>query len=281
MVKALRLAAVLICILAADIVQGHQESPAEPPGIAEKTGQYAPLDLTFRDENDSPVKLGSIVTKPTILVLAYYTCDSICPQILGGLANAIGNIRLVPGKDYKLVTISFDEEDNPVVAKKQQVNYLKAAGIDIPPDAWHFLTGDTESINRLTEAVGFRFKKELVTGTIGFSTRKEARGFTHPSVLIFLAPDGKIARYLYVDQSHYGTLSPIAFSAVDITASLKAAAQGKTWPRTMNPLLLCFPGLSANEARFYTLTASIGTATLICILAFYIYLRRTSKKKEQ
>ncbi len=279
--KTIRLLFIFAIILTAGVAQGHQDSAAENPGISEKTGEYAPLNLTFRDENDYPLKLSSIVTKPTILVLAYFTCDSICPQILGGLANAVGNIKLLPGKDYKIITISFDEDDMPLLAKQQKVNYLKATGLNIPSDAWHFLTGDRENIKRLTEAVGFRFKKELITGTIGFSTRRESRGFTHPSVLIFLAPDGKITRYLYVEQSHYGTLAPIAFSTVDITASLQAAAKGKAWPRTINPLLLCFPGLSANEARFYTLTASIGTATLICILAFYIYLRRTSKKREQ
>jgi protein SCO1/2 len=278
-VKALILSAVFICILTGGIAQGHQDSVKENPGITEKTGQYVPLDLTFRSENDIPVKLSSIVTKPTILVLAYFTCDSICPQILGGLATAIGNIKFTPGTDYKLLTISFDEDDTPLIAKENKVNYLKATGMPFPPDAWHFLTGDKENIKRLTEAVGFRFKKELITGTVGFSTRQESRGYIHPSVLIFLAPDGKIIRYLYVEKSHYGTLAPIAFSTVEITSSLQAAAQGKGQPGTINPLLLCFPGLSANEARFYTLTVSIGTATLICILAFYIYLRRTSRKK--
>jgi protein SCO1/2 len=278
-VKTLILLAISMCILTAGAAQGHQDSVTENPGIAEKTGQYAPLDLIFLNENGKPVKLSSIVTKPTILVLAYFTCDSICPQILGGLATAIGNIKLTPGKDYKLLTISFDEDDTPLIAKDQQFNYLKATGMLFPPDAWHFLTGDKENIKRLTEAVGFRFKKEVITGTVGFSTRQESRGFIHPSVLIFLAPDGKITRYLYVEQSHYGTLAPIAFSTVDITTSLQAAAQGKTWTSTINPLLLCFPGLSANEARFYTVLASIGTMTLICIFAFYIYLRRTSKKE--
>jgi len=255
----------------------HQADVADNIGIVEKRGQRVPLDLTFSDENGKPVKLSNIVTKPTILTLVYYSCNNICPQMLGGLATTIGSIKLTPGKDYAIVTISFDEDDTPAIARDKKVNYIKATGLAFPEVAWHFLTGNRESIGRLTEAVGFSFRKTEVTRSVGFGSRKVSSGFIHPSVLIFLAPDGKITKYLYVDQPHYGTLAPIAFSPVEITMALMDASRGKVWIGSRNPILLCFPNLSEQEARFYTILATVGAATLFCIVAFFIYLRKTSR----
>jgi protein SCO1 len=270
---------ILLSIISATCpVFGDQDGGAATPGIIEKTGQAVPADLVFFDEKGNKVKLGSLIIKPTILTFVYYSCADICPQMLGGLAISLSSIGLSPGKDYRLITISFDEEDTPMLAKQQKVNYVKATGMSLRQDAWQFLTGDKENIKRITETTGFSFRKEVVTGSVGFGTRKESRGFIHPGVLIFLSPDGKITRYLYVEQSHYGTLAPIAFSPVDITTSLVQASQGKAWVGTKNPLRLCFPNLSENEARFYTLLSSIGVATLICLLGFFIFLRITSKK---
>jgi protein SCO1 len=268
----------LIIISLTNVVYGHQEDSPAPPGIIEKTGQMLPDDLVFTNEEGKPVRLGELVDKPVILTLVYYTCTDICPQMLGGLAIALGDLKLEAGKDYMVITISFDEEDTPAVAKRSKTNYIKAIGKPFPSDSWLFLTGDRKNIARITDAVGFGFKREVVDGSVGFATRKESRGFVHPSVLIFVSPEGKITRYLNVEQSHYGTLAPINFSNVELTTSLVDAAQGRVWTGSRNPLRLCLPKLTENEARFYALTATVGTATLICLIAFYIYLRRTSRK---
>jgi protein SCO1 len=269
----------LVCLLSVSCVYGHEEEGTDTPGVLEKGGQYLPADLIFLDENGKEVRLASILDKPIILTLVYYSCTDICPQILGGLAITLGNIKLVPGKDYKIVTVSFDKEDTPAVAKRSKGNYLNAIGKPFPTEAWYFLTGNKDNITRLTNAVGFSFKRETATGSLGFATRKQSIGFTHPSVLIFLAPGGKVTRYLYVEKSHYGTLAPIAFSNVEITTSLVDASQGRVWEGSRNPLRLCFPRLSENEARFFTLTASVGLATIICLAAFFFYLRRSGRKR--
>jgi protein SCO1 len=270
----------LVCMLLAPFsiksASGHEATPADTPGIAEATGQVVPLDLTFLDEDGGAVRLKNLIKKPTILTLVYYSCSGVCPQMLGALASALGGVKLEPGKDYELVTISFDKDDTPAIAKEKKVNYIKATGTIFPADAWRFLTGGEESINLLTKAVGFNFKKDLSIRTVGFGSQKERKGFIHPAVLIFLAPDGKVTKYIYLEQSHYGTLSSVSFSSAEITAALIDTAKGKVRTGSSNPIRLCFPGISDQQERFYTLMSIIGAATLLCVMAFFIYLRKTS-----
>jgi protein SCO1/2 len=259
--KALLLILLLAVPAAVDSTAGQQDKDTGVIGVAEKTGQYVPLDLPFHDEQGQTALLGSFVTKPTILMFAYHSCTTICPQVLGGLATTLSKVNLSPGRDYSVVTISFDENDTPAVARQKKVNYITATGIPFPDDAWKFLTGSRESISRITEAAGFSF-------------RRVPQGFIHPAVLIFLAPDGRITRYLYVGQSHYGTPSPVAFSPSEITTALTDASQGKIRPVTKSLIQLCFPNMSEKDALFYSILAVVGAVTLICMIAFFFYLKR-------
>jgi len=253
----------------------HEVMPADTAGIVEKTGQVVPLDLAFLDEDGNLVKLRGLINKPTILTLVYYSCSGVCPQMLGALASALGGGKLDPGKDYGVVTVSFDKDDTPAMAKEKKVNYIKATGTLFPADAWRFLTGGEESIVLITKAVGFSFRKESNIGTVGFGSRKESKGFIHPAVLIFLAPDGRIMKYMYLEQSHYGTLASVSFSSSEVTTALIEAEKGTVRRGSNNPIRLCFPGISDQQERFYTFMSIIGAATLLCVLAFFIYLRKT------
>ncbi len=118
--------------------------------------------------------------------------------MLGALATALGDVKMVPGKDYHVLSVSFDVRDTPAVAQKIKKNYMVATGMPFPDDAWLFLTGDSDAIEKLTGAAGFRFQ----------AVGKE---FVHPSVLIFLSPEGKITKYLPVETFRYGTQAPIRF----------------------------------------------------------------------
>jgi protein SCO1 len=269
---------IFIILLPISRACGNAVTPADTAGIAEKTGQSVPLDLTFINEDGGQVKLRELVTKPTILTLVYYSCTGVCPQMLGALASALGGVKLEAGRDYEVVTISFDKDDTSNMAKEKKINYIKATGTVFPADAWRFLTGGEESIGLLTKAVGFSFQKESSTGTVGFGSQKESQGFIHPAVLIFLAPDGRITQYISLEESHYGTLSPVSFSSSEVTAALINAAKGKVQAESNNPIRICFPGISDQQERFYTLMSIIGVTTLLCTLAFFIYLRKTSKQ---
>ncbi len=257
---------------------GHEDNASVNAGIVERTGQNIPLDLTFLDEDGHAVTLRDLVTKPTILTLVYYSCSDSCPLMLGALASALGEVKLGPGTYYKVITISIDKDDTPAIAKEKKGNYIKASGIRFPADAWLFLTGGEESISRLTKAVGFSYQQESGIGTAGSNPRKESQGFIHPTALIFLGPDGRIIRYIYYGQSHYASLSHASFSPADLTLALTDAAKGKVRAGSINPIRLCFPGISRQQEIFYTLLSIVGALTLLCVAVFFIYLRKTGRR---
>jgi protein SCO1/2 len=63
---------------------------------------------------------------------------------------------LEPGKDFEIVTVSFDPRDTPATATAKKAVYLDRYKRPAAA-AWHFLTGDPASIAKLTRAAGFRY----------------------------------------------------------------------------------------------------------------------------
>ena len=234
-------------------------------GLEEKTGQLLPPDITFADETGKIIHLKDLLGKPAILTFVYYTCEHICPQMLEGLSQALPRLAVEPGRDYRVITVSIDAADTPGIAREAKKNYLKAIGRPFPEDAWKFLTGPERSIRELTESVGFRFRKEI-------------HGFTHPVVLIFLAPDGKISRYYQVTKFSYGSAYPIAFSSFDLNVALTEAAQGKSVTGLKKALLYCFSHEPPGQSKFFAFLGVVGLVTLAAMAAFFIYLQISTRR---
>lgn len=234
-------------------------------GVDEKLGQIIPLDLTFYDENGSSVKLGDLINKPAILTLVYYRCDHICPQMLLGLSDALTKLDLKPGRDYQVITLSFDDTDTPKDAREKKINYIKAANRHFPEDSWRFLTGDRENIVKISDAVGIRYKKLM-------------HGFIHPEVLVFISPSGIITRYLHVSTSSYGLKYPVMFSAVEFTGAITDASKGIIGSRIKQTPLLCFPHEPVQQENFFNILKTLGAVTLLLMISLFIYFRVTTKK---
>lgn len=152
-------------------------------GIDEKLGELVPLDVPFLDEDGRQVVLKDLMTRPTILTLVYFRCPSICSPLMHELADVIDQLEMEAGKDFDLITISFDKDETPELATKAKAGLLGDMKKRLPPESWRFLTGDAESIMRVADAVGFRFQRD-------------EKDFSHAGTVIFLSTDGKIVRYL-------------------------------------------------------------------------------------
>lgn len=259
---------VSLCLVFAQTAAGHAPASTQPIGIEEKIGQILPAGLTFFDEQGRQTTLGTIIRKPTICVLVYYTCGRFCPQLLAGLASALPQLELTADKDYQVMTVSFDANDTPALARDLKRNYLMAVNRPFPEDAWRFLSGDRENIKKLCAAAGFAFRKEM-------------DGFAHPMTLIILSPQRKITRYIHVSKFAYGVEYPITFSPIGLSQALAAASQGKAGAVTGKEFLYCFPHEPYRQQRFYHILAAVGAGTLIGLALLFVYLALSGRKPRE
>ncbi len=242
---------------AAARVAGPPEQSAPQVGITEHLGDTVPLELRFRDEAGQEVRLGDLIDRPVVLSLVYYSCPGICTPLLTGVAEVLNLMDMRPGRDYRVITISFDPSDTPKLAAEKKKNYLHLIDRrEFPEEAWSFLTGSQEEIDAITRAVGFGYEKQ-------------GRDFVHAAAIFVLSPKGKIVRYLY------GT----SFLPLDLKLALTEASQGRVGPTINKILLYCF-NYDPDGRRYVLNTTRIaGTAVLLTALAFVIYLGASSRRR--
>ncbi|MGE5679767.1 MAG: SCO family protein [Bacillota bacterium] len=227
-------------------------------GIDEKLGSAIPLDLTFLNENGEKVKLSSLVTRPTVLALVYYHCPSICSPLLMGLAEVVDRTDLEPGKDYNILTISFDPRETPESARRWKNEHLHAMRKVFPASSWSFMTGDSINIRKLTDAAGFYYQNDRDSN------------YAHMSTLIVLSPKGKISRYIFGTQ----------FLPADLKMAVKNAEQGQTMPTVNKILAFCFSYERQGDKYVLNITRLIGTVTLFMAAVVFTVLTISGRKKK-
>ena len=228
--------------------------------IEQKLNQQLPLDLTFRDESGQSVKLGQYFgQRPVVLSLVYYDCPMLCTQVLNGMLESIRVLPFELGKDYEVVTISFDPRETPSLAqskKKIYVGYLPEKMQASANAGWHFLTGEPESIKQITDAVGFRYHYDEST-----------RQFAHASGIMIATPQGKLSRY------YYG----ISYSARDMRLGLIESSENKIGTAADELLLYCYhydPAKGKYGAAVMNIVRAGGVATILVIIGMFFLLRR-------
>ncbi len=189
-------------------------------GIDQKLGDRIPLNLKFRDESGHEVRLGNYFGKrPVILTLVYFECPSLCTMVLNDLTKTLNAMSTTVGKDFDIVTVSFNPKEGPKLAAEKKKQYLRAYRRPAAAAGWHFLTGDQASIKALTKAVGFRY--------VWDPTHKQ---FLHASGIMVTTPQGKLARYFF----------GVQYSAKDLRLALLGARSGKTFSPVAVILCYCF-----------------------------------------
>jgi protein SCO1/2 len=227
-------------------------------GISEHLGTKIPLDLTFRDETGKPVRLKELITRPTIILPVYFGCTNVCNFLQGGLAAVLPTLKLKPVEEYKVLSISFDENETPEMAARSKRMYLTSMSTPFPEEGWRFLTGDGQTIHTFTESIGFSF------------ARKE-HDFVHPVVSLVVAPDGTIVRYLY------GT----TFLAKDLTLALLEARQGRVGATIRKVVGYCFSFDPVGKTYVFNLLRVAATVVILCVGAFLLFLILTGRKRQR
>jgi protein SCO1/2 len=110
-----------------DIGQAAAEQPEalRGVGIDQRLNEQVPLDLVFRDETGQPVALRSLFRgRPVILSLAYYKCPMLCTLVLNGLVSAMKALPFDAGKEFDVITVSFNPEETSALAAEKKASYL-------------------------------------------------------------------------------------------------------------------------------------------------------------
>ena len=239
-------------------------NPAQDVGIDQRLGASLPLDLSFRDERGQPVALAQLFgRKPVVLAFVYYQCPMLCTMVLNDLTRALKAMPLELGPDYEVVVVSIDPHETPELAAAKKSRYLEQlARDDAQPAAWHFLTGDDESIHALASAAGFRYVYDA-----------EAVQYAHASGVMVVTPQGVMSRYLY----------GLEYSSRDLRLALVEASDGAVGGLTEQVLMLCFhydPTTGKYGFAIINGVRAAGIATVLALAAFMlVHLRREARAR--
>jgi protein SCO1/2 len=247
------------CLLFPAAGQGHAPGPAASSatvGLDERLGSRLPLDLSFRDEAGQPVRLRDLITGPTIILPVYYRCTNVCSFLQQGLASALPAVRRTPGREYRVISLSFDETETPADAARARQQYLTAMTAPFPADGWRFLTGDATAVARVTSAAGFTFSRQ-------------GREFLHPVASFVVAGDGTIVRYLY------GT----TFLPKDLALALLEAKGGRAGTAIRRAVGYCFTFDPAGRTYVFNLLRVSATVVIISLAVFLAVLLLAGKKR--
>jgi protein SCO1/2 len=233
----------------------------EGVGIDQRLNEQVPLDLIFKDEQGKAVRLGDYFHdgRPVIVNLVYYQCPMLCTEVLNGLTSALKVIRLEPGKQFEIVTLSIDPRETPQLAANKKEMYLKKLGNPDAAKGWHFLTGGQEQIAALAGAVGWRYRYD-----------PKLDQFAHAAGIVLVTPEGRIAQY------YYG----VEYSARDMRLGIVEASQNKIGSLADQVLLYCYhydPRTGRYGATITNVIRLAGLTTVIVLGSALVLLFRNEK----
>jgi protein SCO1 len=178
--------------------------------------------------------------------------------VLNGMVTSFRVLPFQIGKEFDVVTVSFDPRESSDLAtakKKIYVNYLPERMHAGATEGWHFLTGDQANIAQLTDAVGFRYHYDEAT-----------KQFAHASAIMLTTPQGKLSRYFY----------GIDYPARDLRLGLIESAENKIGTPVDQLLLYCYhydPATGRYGAAVMKIVRTAGVITVIGIVAMLFALR--------
>ena len=277
---------IVVCFLGSAIAQKseHYNSPLYSPryydptvgvsnglpdtlqrvGIEQKLGEQLPLEAKFKDESGKEIALGDVFNsgRPVVLALVYYECPMLCNQVLNGLSGSMKGISLNPGKDYDVLAISFDarENDKEALAANKKNSYIERFDRKGTEGGWHFLTGKQESIDDVTNAVGFKYEWD-----------EKSKQFAHASAVMVITPDGKISHYFY----------GIDYAPKDLKLGLVEAADKKIGSVADQLLLYCYHYDPATGKYGFQVLSAMRIGGILTLLGMgamgFVFWRRNKK----
>lgn len=235
--------------------------------IEQRLGEQVPLDLSFRDETGRAVRLGDYFGKrPVVVSLVYYNCPKLCNLVLNGLVGGLRTLPFTVGKEFDVVTVSFDPREGASdAARKKEVvmhDYGRRGDAEAFAAGWHFLTGDKEQIDALANAVGFKYAFDTATNQ-----------YAHASGVMMATPQGKLSHYFY----------GIEYAPRDLKFGLVEASEGKIGSAVDKLTLYCFhydPTTGKYGPAIMNIMRVTGILTVLGLVALISVLHRRRRRRE-
>ena len=261
--KLLHVLALVATILVVGSARAQNARPIELNDIdvEDKRGTVVPSDVKLLDQNGRPVTLASYLDgeRPLLVVLAYYECPMLCSLVLNGAMQSMSGLAWTAGKDYRVLTVSFDPKDRPEAAATKRTHYVEAYGRPVAERGWDFAVGDASAVGeasevrRLADALGFHYRYDA-----------ETKQFAHAAAGFVLTPQGKLSQTLY----------GISWKTTDLRLALTEASQGKLGSAWDKVLLFCYH--YDPTARGYVLASTriMRGFGVLTVIALVYWLRR-------
>ena len=231
-------------------------------GIDQHLNAEVPGNIEFRDELGNPVQLSDYFGhgRPVILNLGYYQCPMLCSELLQGLVGSMKALTFDLGKDFDVVTVSFDPRETTEMAAAKKRDIMKRYGRANTEQGWHFLTGRADQIEALTKAVGFQFQFDPKTNQ-----------YAHAAAIVMLTPDRHISGYFY----------GVEFSPKDLRLGLVQASQHNIGNVSDQVLLYCYhydPMTGKYGAVIGNILKLSGLATVLIMGIFMFVMFRADRR---
>lgn len=230
-------------------------------GFDQHLDQQVPGELEFVDDHERTIRIADYFQRgPIVLVPAYYRCPMLCNQVLNGLTHALRETPFTVGKELQVVIVSIDPAETPRLAAEKKQAYLRLYQKAESADGWHFLTGRQEAIQKLTDAVGFRYAWDERSGQ-----------FAHAAGFVVLTPAGRIARYFF----------DVRYPPRDLRLGLVEASHNQIGSTVDQVLLFCFhydPSAGKYGMAITNLVRVGGVLTVIGLVLFFRFLRRRESR---
>jgi protein SCO1/2 len=253
---------VLTLIWPAGPARSHDGELVREVDLEQRLGAQLPLDAAFRDENGRSILLGDYFDgRPVLLALVYYDCPQLCPLVLDGLARSLRPVDFKAGEQYRVVAVSIDPNETPELAREKKRSVIGNSRI-AADDGWHLLTGDQGSIDRIAQAIGFRY-------TVNEKAEKDR--FVHAAGAMVITPEGKISRYFY----------GFDYPPRDLRLALIEASGNRMGSPIDQLLLLCYkydPAKGKYTLAILNVLRISGVATFVGIGTFVLVMLGRERK---
>ncbi len=257
----MRLGALTLAATAA-FAQYPRPAIAKGVGLEQKLNSQIPLDLAFHDESGATVPLRTYFgDKPVVLSLVYFKCASLCPMSIKETESSLSRLPLKPGTDYNVLIVSFDPKDTAADATEKKAAFAKGFQKAGYGEGFHFLTGSQEAINKLTEAVGWKYNWD-----------KQTQQFVHAGGIMIATPEGKLSRYFY----------GLAYAPQDVRMALVEASKDKIGSPVDYITLFCFhydPSTGKYTLAITNILKIAGSLTVLLVAGFVITSILSDRKK--